>query len=166
MAGNLNRVGQAFLGGWSTNWILTLNTGQPQTINCTVETGSGTGCFALVVPGVDRYKRTLQNYYNAAAFTNPQPVTTIGQTDLSPLGGSFTQVSGAPFHGVDFSVFKEFRTTERTRLEFRAEAFNLTNTPSFDLPANTNFQDPVNFGVILSTRSQPRQLQFGLKFYW
>ena len=70
------------------------------------------------------------------------------------------------FRDLDFSIFKEFGLTETTRLQFRAEAFNLTNTPSFNLPTNTNFQDTANFGQATSTRSYAREIQFALKYYW
>ena len=82
--------------------------------------------------------------------------TTIGNGDLAPLGGSNTQLNGPGFRDFDFSIFKEFKVTETTRLQFRAESFNLTNTPSFNLPSNLNYQDTLNFGQSTSTRSSPR----------
>jgi hypothetical protein len=93
----------------------------------------------------------------------------MGQTDFSPLGGPPTQVTGPGFHRLDFSVFKQFRTSETTHFEFRAEVFNLTNTPNFALPSFTNFLSPGTFGKITATRDSPndaREIQFGLKFYW
>jgi hypothetical protein len=92
--------------------------------------------------------------------------TTIGNSDLAPLGGSNTQVNGPGFHTLDFSIFKEFGVTETTRLQFRAEAFNLTNTPSFNLPSNNNYRDTLNFGESTTTRSSPREIQFALKYSW
>jgi hypothetical protein len=165
--GDLHGIGQALLGDWSTNAILTLNSGPPQTIGCQTTTAADVGCFAATVPGVSRYRSGgASHYYNPAAFKDPPVATTIGQSDLSPLGGSNTQVSGPGFHDLDLSVFKEFKTTETTHLQFRAESFNLTNTPSFSLPSNTNFRDTANFGQITSTRSNPRELQLALKFLW
>jgi hypothetical protein len=167
----LGGVGQAILGGWSTNWILALYTGQPQTIGCTITAAAGTGCYALLVPGKDPYggKHSVEQFYNPEAFANPPVATTIGQTDFSPLGGGRTQVTGPPYRKLDFSLFKQFQPSERTRLEFRTEVFNLTNTPSFANPSVTNFTDTLNFGRITSTRNNPndaRQIQFALKLYW
>jgi hypothetical protein len=118
---------------------------------------------------------------NPAAFTNPSVVTADGQTDLAPLGGSSGQVVGPGYHRLDFSLFKEFQTTEKTHLEFRAEFFNLTNHPNFSTPEGPtggtavvsapgalDFKS-VNFGRITATRdtpNDPREIQFGLKFYW
>jgi Carboxypeptidase regulatory-like domain/TonB dependent receptor-like, beta-barrel len=165
---NRSGVANAFLGGWSTNWILTVQDGQPFTVGCTITTTRGLGCNALLVPGENPYQgqQTPQPFLNAAAFANPPVAATVGQTDFAPLGGAATQVTGPAFHNVDFSLFKKFQTTESTHLEFRAEFFNLTNTPSFASPSSLNFQDTKNFGKITSTRSSPREIQFALKFYF
>ena len=106
---------------------------------------------------------------NAAAFYNPPAVTKIGQTDITPLGGSPTQALGPPFRSLDLSLFKQFATSEHTHLEFRAEVFNLTNTPNFSNPTTLNYLNATSFGKIASTRDNPndgREIQFGLKFYW
>ncbi|MBO0800411.1 MAG: hypothetical protein J2P31_16455, partial [Blastocatellia bacterium] len=168
--GNLRGIGNAVLGGWSTNWIFSYYTGQPQAIGCTIPTTEGLGCNALMVPGVDPYSNTrnAQGYqviWNAAAFTNPPVATAVGQTDLSPLGAGRAQVSGPPQREIDLSIFKNFRISERFRTEFRAEIFNLTNTPSFNIPGTTNFQS-TNFGILDSQRNSPRQIQLALKLYF
>jgi hypothetical protein len=167
---NTNPVVQFLLGNWSTNWILTVDSGQPQTIPCAVATGAGTGCYALDVPGQNAYAgQNVSHFYNAAAFATPAPVTVPGQSDLSPLGGGEGQVYGPAFRRIDLSVFKSFPIGENKRFEFRAESFNLSNTPNFSLPSTLNYLNTVNFGQITSTRDNPndaRELQFALKFYW
>ena len=75
--------------------------------------------------------------------------------------------NGPGYKDFDFSLFKSFQVTEGSHADFRAEAFNLTNTPSFNLPGNLNYQgNNPNFGQITSTRSTARVLQFALKYYW
>jgi hypothetical protein len=66
------------------------------------------------------------------------------------------------FKSFDFSIFKQFRITEGSRLQFRAEAFNVTNTPSFSAP-NTAI-DTASGGRGASAASLPRQIQFALKY--
>jgi TonB dependent receptor len=159
------------VGGWSVNWILTLQDGQPFTIPCTVTTGAGTGCNAVLVPGENPIggPHNVNQWLNPAAFANPSVVATIGQTDFSPLGGAPTQVVGPGFHRLDFSTFKQFQTSETTHFEFRAEFFNLSNTPNFAQPSFTNFLDTSTFGKITATRDAPndaREIQFARKFYW
>ncbi len=62
---------------------------------------------------------------------------------------------------LDTALIKDTRITERVRLQFRAEFFNLFNTPQFWLP-NTTFGD-VQFGQVSQTSALPRVVQFSLK---
>jgi len=165
-------IQEAILGGWDINWILALYSGQPQSIGCTIATTSGMGCYPLVVGDIYA-NQNIDHFYNAAAFNNPPVATTIGQTDYSPLGGYLTPVTGPSFHKLDFSLFKQFPMKERYRLEFRAESFNLTNTPSFGLPGSTISAydsngvptQAGNFGRItaMSRVYTPRVFQLALK---
>jgi hypothetical protein len=159
------------MGGWSINTILALYDGFPQTIACTTTTIAGMGCNALLVSGVSPTagSHNVNEYYNAAAFANPPSATAVGQSDRTPLGGAPTQVRGPGFHRLDFSLFKNFKASERTRVELRAEVFNLMNTPQFSMPGNLNFLSPSTFSKITSTRDKPndpREIQVALKFYW
>jgi hypothetical protein len=175
------RVADWVLGGWGTNWILTLENGQPGTVPCAITTTSGFGCNALMVPGQNIYAgpHNENQWLNPNAFTSPPVATAIGQTDYSPLGGAPTQFLGPGYHRLDFSLFKEFRSSERTHFEFRGEFFNLTNTPNFSPPGfsgNGVVAAPGSldytsntFGKINSTRdgqNDQREIQLALKFYW
>ncbi len=95
------------------------------------------------------------------------------------LGGGDAQVNGPGIGRLDFSLFKNFQINERSRLEFRAEFFNITNHPTFNSPGfsgngvvavsgSTSYTN-TNFGKIGSTRfpfQDPRQIQFALKLYF
>ncbi|MEX2262559.1 MAG: hypothetical protein WD696_11445 [Bryobacteraceae bacterium] len=63
----------------------------------------------------------------------------------------------------DLMLAKNFHFTERVRLDFRAEAFNLMNTPAFNFPGGTIGTS--QFAVISSTLpgTDARQIQFALK---
>jgi hypothetical protein len=175
-------VVDALAGGWSTNWILTLQNGQPGTVGCVNSTTSGFGCNALLVPGqsVTAGPHNVDHWLNPNAFASPPVATAVGQTDYAPLGGAPTQFYGPGYHRLDFSLFKNFRTTESTHLEFRAEVFNLTNTPNFSLPGfggngvvaapgSLDYTSPSTFGKITSTRdgqNDQREIQLALKFYF
>lgn len=162
-------LSQALFGGWTTNWILSLYSGQPQSIGCVTATTAGAGCFAFMNPGEDLYVGNVEQWYNPAAFRNPPVATQNGQSDYSPLGGQRTQVTGPPYRKLDFSIFKDFMMRERFRWQFRAESFNLTNTPAFANPSFTNFIDTRNFGRVTATRNNPndaRQIQLALKLYF
>jgi hypothetical protein len=71
---------------------------------------------------------------------------------------------------MDFSIFKNFRVTERISTQFRVEMFNVFNHPSFLPPLNQetvlNSSDgsvPQRAGLIDTTSTDPRQIQFGMK---
>jgi hypothetical protein len=166
-SGNYDLPGKgAIFGGWRTNWVFSLYSGQAQTIGCSITTGAGTGCYALVVGDPYEGSHNVDQFYNPAAFANPNPVATIGQTDFSPLGGNRSQVTGPPLRQIDFGIARQFRIFNDRRMEVRAESFNLTNTPAFALPGSLNFLDARNFASITAMRNNPRQFQLGAKLYW
>jgi Carboxypeptidase regulatory-like domain len=154
------------LSGWRTNWVLSLYSGQAQTINCSVASGAGTGCYALVVGDPYAGSHDVTQFLNPAAFVDPKPVATIGQTDFSPLGGTRSQVTGPPLRQLDMGVARQIRLRGQSQFEVRVEAFNVTNLPAFNLPGSLNFNDARNFASITTMRNTPRQIQLGAKVYW
>ena len=166
-SGNYDLPGKgAILGGWRTNWVLSMYSGQAQTINCSVASGSGTGCYALVVGDPYAGSHNVDQFYNPAAFADPKPVATIGQTDFSPLGGTRSQVTGPPMRQLDMGVARQLRIQGERQFEIRVEVFNVTNTAAFNLPGSLNFLDARNFASITTMRNTPRQVQLGAKLYW
>ena len=77
-------------------------------------------------------------------------------------------LTGPDLKSVDLSVLKNFKIKERAGVQFRAEAFNLTNRPNFGQPGST--VGAANFGVVQTTRSSrgdfgsSRQIEFALRF--
>jgi len=176
------------VGGWSTIWTATLQGGQPITLNCPSGTAKGVGCYDLKVQGQSPKlglhtdaNGKLSWFGNPAAFAQPGPCTAAGGAacTLAALGGGPTQVVGPGFHRLDFSLFKEIPLSERFRLQFRTEIFNIFNHPNFNAPGfggngvvaisgSTDFTNN-HFGEIGSTRDapyDPRQIQFALKLYY
>ncbi len=180
------------LGGWIVNGILTVQDGFPNTVTCATGTTGGFGCVALLVPGQPLYLQQgphgIEHFLNIAAFTQPCqlqasginpnvpsnpnfPGNCVPLTGVGLLGGKITQFHGPGFFNLDFSLFKQFRTTEKTRLEFRGEFFNILNHPNFGNPGSLNFtQNPTssnfNFANITGSRGNSRLAQVALKFYW
>ncbi|MBI3263536.1 MAG: hypothetical protein HYZ58_10360, partial [Acidobacteria bacterium] len=104
------------------------------------------------------------------AFEVPPTVPNIRGAPIQTLGNAGRSILRGPGQrNLDFSVFKDIKTSEKTRLEFRAEAFNFSNTPAFELPnartAGLTVGDPA-FGRLTGSASVGRQIQFGLKFLW
>ena len=181
---NAGGVTNALLGGWTISWGAVLQGGQPITLSCPSNTGNGTGCYDIVVPGQD-VKRGMHIDSNGqpsflgnpAAFTQPcvwrKTGPDIGSVQgcipidggLGLLGGSPTQLAGPPFKRLDFSTFKDFKIGERFALQFRAEFFNILNHPNFNAPnfggngvvavsGSGNFTSS-SFGEVGSTRDAP-----------
>ena len=200
-------VGDAVAGGWTIVWSTTLQGGQPIDIPCPTGTTAGTNCDAFVLPGANptpgMHRSPLDGnpiFLNPAAFaqacqlqatttsvTGPyapilgSPVGCIPLTGLNALGGAQpSQVEGPGFHRLDLSLFKDFQLSERFRLQFRSEFFNILNHPNFNAPGfggngvvaisgSTNFYNTSHFGEIGSTRDapyDPRQIQLALKLYF
>ena len=94
-------------------------------------------------------------WFDTSAVTDPTPGT-FGNL------GNYSNI-GPPRFNFDFSLFKDFQITEGTKVQFRAESFNLWNSPQFSNPNST--QGNSNFGVITGTSGgSARQMQFALRF--
>ncbi len=69
---------------------------------------------------------------------------------------------GPGLQNVDLSLFKSIGLTETSKLQFRAEVFNVFNHANF-LPPVNDIRSP-DFGRIIETATDAREIQFGLKF--
>jgi hypothetical protein len=93
----------------------------------------------------------LRRYFDTSAFQIPGPFT-FGNT-----GRTLPDVRGPERRNYNLAIFKRTALTERLALVFRAEAFNLTNTPFFMPPAVG--LGTADFGVISQSLGE-RQVQF------
>lgn len=142
------------IGGWQVNGINTFQTGLPYTptlASATANTGTGSRPNRVASGEVDN--PSVARWFDPAAFTSPAQFT-FGNAGRNILFGPGRS-------NFDFSLFKEFAFTERWRLQFRTEFFNMTNTPQFDLPNATIGVG--NAGTITGIVGSPRQIQFGLR---
>jgi len=158
--GTMSRWRDALLGGWQVNGIVSAQSGQP--LNLTTQNTSRAGNALLRPNNNGRSARLtgpvqprLSRYFDTTAFSQPAPFT-FGNT-----GRTLPDVRGPGLRSWDFSLFKNFHVVEGVSVQFRAEAFNLSNTPAFGFP-NMVASAP-QFGVINSQANDPRQVQFGLK---
>ena len=119
----------------------------------------------------DKFDPQTDRFFQPASFFGPQSNTIIGNsTRFNPKARQF------PNYNENISVAKEFQITEKTRLDFRWEAFNLFNRVRFGIGptrngtdnATASLSDP-NFGRITSSANllnEPRRMQFALKLYF
>ncbi|NYF90210.1 TonB-dependent receptor [Tunturiibacter empetritectus] len=180
---NSGKLADAVAGGWSLNWITTLQGGQPITLTCPTQTTSGTYCNDVQVPGQSQklglHKDSngkLSWFGNPLAFQQPcllgpngpivgTPTGCFPLTGSALLGAGPSTTTGPGFHRLDLSAFKAFQLSERFSMQFRAEFFNILNHPNFNSPnfggngvtaiGNSGNFTSSTFGEIGSTRDAP-----------
>ena len=160
----------AVLGGWELSSIFTLSTGFPLTVVAGADR-SLTGVLfdhadaTGAPPTLSGGQRRTAQWFNTAAFAFA-PLGTYGSAGRNTL-------IGPGIAAWDFSTLKNFNLTEKRYLQFRFEAFNLPNHPSWVIRTSRwaiiGWMLPEgpsrlgSFGTITSTRTAMRQLQFSLK---
>jgi hypothetical protein len=176
---NFSGLRKAAFSGWQANTITVWQSGKPFTIT---STGSGAdnpiesdglkhGYSNRATPqnsggndrpnqlGDARGNRSNAQFFNTAAFA-PQPLGTIGTAQRNSL-------FGPNFRHVDLSIFKSFPVTERLNVQFRAESYNISNTPNFYIGNGTSTSQfgSATFGQVSQTDPNytPRLYQFALK---
>lgn len=148
---------ETILGGWQVNGIVTLLSGRPFTPQYS-SNASNSGTQRPDIIGDPFANVPAGLYYNPAAFA--RPVATA--TDLNLWGNlGRNALIGPGFQDVDLSALKNFRLTERLKLQFRAEVFNAFNHPNFHIPEFR--QDFPNAGQFTDVE-EGREWQFALKF--
>jgi hypothetical protein len=154
-----SHFGRELANDWETAGIVTLQTGLPYSVICSDGSSYNnyadpTGQAIVTSSGSTADRRT--DYFNAAAFS-------CGLNQL-PFGTSPRNFLRGPGQkNVDFSLVKFFPVTEKSRIEFRAEFFNIFNFVNFAQPNNNGFV-PSTFGQITATSAGPRIIQFALKY--
>jgi len=140
--------------GWGINGVVVLTTGIPFDItNAAARSNDGGGDRPnLVGDPTSGFQQSIYQWFNTTAFA-AQPLYTFGNLARNALHGPGRR-------SVDLAIHREFIPREGMRLQFRAEAFNITNTPPFGAPG-ASFGS-ATFGVI-SSAGLPRNIQLGLK---
>ena len=154
--GNASKLTNAAVGGWSLNWISTVEGGQPLTLSCPSGATAGTGCFDVRVPGQSQKlglhtdsQGKLNWFGNPLAFQQPcllggtagattpipdSPTGCVPLNGLASLGGGLQTTTAPGVTKFDLSAFKAFQVTERVSMQFRAEFFNILNHANFNAP--------------------------------
>ncbi len=143
---NHNRLLDTAIGGWQVSVISINQSGNPFTVTYNGPNNSYSlagSWYPNVLGPAQNINRTLQEWYNPAAYAVAANGT-FGDSGRNSLRA----------HGVDTQnaeLGKTFHIVEGVNLQFRADATNVFNHPSFDAP-DGNFNDPVN----LSTPDRPQ----------
>jgi hypothetical protein len=149
------------LGDWQINGILQAYQGRPFSVTAAAGALNAPGnsqTADLINPTVEKLGGigSGQPFYDPTAYAAPTGIR-FGTSGRNTLRGPGT---------IDFdtAIFRAFPIRERAKLEFRAEASNVTNTPHFSNP-NANIS-AANFLVVTAANADQRQLRFGLRMSW
>jgi hypothetical protein len=154
------------IGGWQLNGIVSFNSGP----RYDVQDDNGISNINNFY-GVERADLVGNPNQSTSAYplSKLNPINPAAFAD--PAGGTFGNMGRNSLHAdwgrnLDLSFFRAFKITDTMKFEFRAEAFNVTNTPVFAAPDNYLPDGPGYFGVVSSTANTARQMQVALKFYF
>ncbi len=161
------------VGGWQLNGIFSRMTGTPFTV-----ASAGTSLNAAgATQTADQVKadvRTLGGVGRGNSWFDPLAFIPVTAVRFGNTGRNILR--GPGLTNLDASIFRDFAITERFKLQFRAEAFNLSNTPAFNNPGATASAatrnaagEIVNLGgytEVTAAQNTERQFRFALKLYF
>lgn len=175
---SVNKAADLLLGGWNINYNLAKRGGFPVTIFAgTQNTNSGrsprNNARANYYRDMsDPSTRTVDRWFGDVTATSfctagvDNGTCAYGVPAPGQFGSAGVGTERAPgFFNLDTSIGKRFNITERQRLEFRAEMFNILNYVSWGAPGR-DITAPASFGQITGQIGAPRNIQFGLKYYF
>lgn len=182
LATNPGPVLNQVVSGWRLSWILTLQSGTPDgiagrwpAVGSTYQPPAGHTAaegFSYIPPGGSTFSQWINNCGGVPlnCFPSTPPFAQGNQPDR------ISYVRNPTIPDLDLSLIKDFPITESKKLQFRADAFNFTNTPLFPGPdTNPNDGAPrrqangnwAGFGTInLFQQNFPRIVQLSLKFFF
>ena len=157
---DVSPIVDAVLGGWRLSGIFQARTGFPVT----------------VIDGGNRSLQGVRGNERPNCIGDPKPadqnithwldINAFARVPLGTWGNCPVGVARAPgYKNIDLVLAKRFNVDSQRAFEFRAEAFNLTNSPSFSPPA-ADINAPNTFGTITNTISTARTIELVLKFFF
>jgi len=158
-------AGNWLLGGWQMNGLMSAYSGPPFSV-----TAPGTD---LNAPGnaqrADLLNPVVKKIGGAGPGQKWFDPTAFGQVREARFGTSgWNNLQSPAVINVDASIFRSFRVTERVNLQFRAEVFNLTNTPHFNAPisdvSNSRFMEITSVRGTGREGIDERVFRLGLRF--
>jgi hypothetical protein len=164
---HMNRLADAFAGGWEVSQIATFKSGLPLSVSGSDISSYGGNPRPDVVGPVHIANQSIHEWFNTGAFAYA-PYGTFGTAPRY-----FSYLRGPGFQNWDTALMKNWQIKESMRLQFRAELFNTFNHAQFYTP-NTGYTgcDPNADSGCASSMGQitnafpSRTVQIAGKFYW
>jgi hypothetical protein len=166
---NSPSVVNALLGNWQVTGIFVASSGVPGTVSVgSTIPGGDARPNVIKDPNLSGSARSVDHWFDTTAFV----ANYDSSGNLLPGNAGRNIFRGPRYTNYDLGLGKFFPIKERVRLQFRAEFFNLSNTPHFALPVRrmndpafgmiTHTRNPVNFGSTATSYAN-RMIQFALK---
>ncbi|MCU1330335.1 MAG: hypothetical protein JWN34_5705 [Bryobacterales bacterium] len=172
--GSMPKLLDTLVGGWQVGALQIAQSGQPFSVSSQRATlaVSGVGNTYANYTGTDRNIGSVAARADGVYYFTPEQVAQFGYPDAFQLGNSGRNVFRNPaFFETDASLVKKFRITEKSAVQFRAEAYNLFNHPNFGFAAaNLNINTPATFGKFSQTlgtqtsSGSSRTMQLALRY--
>ncbi|HEX4155033.1 MAG TPA: TonB-dependent receptor [Acidobacteriaceae bacterium] len=154
-----NRIADFAIDGWQLNTIISLHSGSPYDVSVPTQIANTNNISGQERPNVvgNPYQGgTKLHPLNVNAFAQPSQFT-FGDMGRNSLVSDWSK-------NIDLSLFRSVHLIGEKRLEFRVEAYNLTNTTVFAPPVNDMTDS--HFGTVNAAANTARQLQLAAKFYF
>jgi hypothetical protein len=161
-----NRWANAVLGGWEVTGLFRWTSGFP------VSAGNGAAWatnwelsgYATQIGPKPKTGTTMVNG-SPNLFKDPATAVNSYRQDFAGEVGGRNTLRGPGYIGIDMGLDKIFKITEQQQLRFSWEVFNVFNNVRFDvLTANTGIDQASSFGNFTKTLTQPRKMQFALRY--
>jgi len=146
------------LGGWQLNGIFSAYSGTPFTVTADVtslDAANNMQTADQVKPEV----KILGGTGPGQSFFDPLAFRRVTEVRFGTSGRNILRGPGVV--NLDLGLFRQFSASERIKVQFRAEAFNATNTPHFNNPRSNISM--ARFSEITSAQNDERQIRFGLR---
>jgi hypothetical protein len=169
IGGDMNRVLDGVVGGWSISTLITEQSGQPMALTmATTRLANGSQRPDVICPqlktGISLHDAALTWQGAQTPYLNTNCLGDPGDQNPGNAPRYFSNLRVDGIHNLDVSLYKSFVPKEGMRFEVRADMFNFANHPRFGQP-NSSVGDPL-FGTVTSDApgETPRYFQFGLRF--
>jgi outer membrane receptor protein involved in Fe transport len=160
-------------GGWQVNSILSLYTGTPFTVTASATSLNAPG-NSQVADQVKSQVATPEGVGLGASWFDPTAFASVTAARFGNAGLNILRGPGVA--NLDLGLFRTFHLAERWNLQFRAEAFNATNTPHFNNPAANVSNMTLNsdgsirslggFSQVTGAANDSRQVRFALRLFF
>ena len=170
---NTGGVVNAIVGGWSLSTTLRFTSGMPlwfRSGTCNIPGQFQMGCFPTILAGANPWAQSKSHFDPNLPLFNVNSFESANDFNFYPgTGPRMTTLRGFGYKNQDISLTKDFSVTERVKVEFRAEFFNLWNVHTFSNPGSWGSSGFVNdisspdFGMWDGSVSDPRNGQMALR---